>query len=72
MPNGARTGGTATGTAPDAAGGTEADASTVIFTCTHAATFGGTAEAETYTCGSGTFTVDASVTCPATAPVGNY
>ena len=45
--NAARTGGTASGTPPAAAGSTEAEGNTVIFTCTNSAA------TATYTCASG-------------------
>merc|ERR1712127_761150 len=66
LANAARSGGTATGTPPAAAGATEADGSTIIFTCTYGAA--GVTATSTFTCGSGTFTAAATVVCPSAAP----
>jgi hypothetical protein len=66
--NAARSGGTATGTPPAAAGTTEASGATIIFTCAHIAANGTTAATAQYTCGGlGSFAEDSAVTCP-TAP----
>ena len=67
--NAARTGGSADGTPPAAAGTTEAIGNTIVFTCTHGAASGIAAATTQYTCGAlGSFVEDAAVTCPTTAP----
>lgn len=58
-----RTGGTATGTPPNAAGETETSLSTIVFTCDHAATAGCNAATATYTCLDGLFATNDDV-CP--------